>query len=315
MPLTPTTKKRNFKVPLEQPFLSNLDKIYWPEEKISKGDLIKYYESVAGFILPYLKNRPLSLLRHPNGIKAKSFFHKDAGNIAPSWMRTADIYSESSYKTVHYLVCNDLKSLLFIANLGCIEMNPWNSTINSPDHPDYLIMDIDPSEKNNFNEVIEVALVIKEMLDKGKISGYCKTSGATGMHVYIPCNRMYKYEECREFARIIAIMTHEQLPALTTLERSLSKRKKNHVYIDYLQNSRGQTLASAYSVRPKPGATVSTPLDWKEVKYGLSPSDFTIKNVLKRFKKKGDLFKTVLGKGVDMEKALSLFSKKSLPSE
>ena len=289
--------------------LSNLQKIYWPDEKITKGDLINYYESVAKFILPYLKNRPLSLLRHPNGIKGQSFFQKDAANLAPLWMKTADVLAESTNKIVHYMVCNDLKSLLYIANLGCIEMNPWNSTVNFKDRPDYIVIDIDPSEKNTFNDVVDVALAIKEILDKGKIEGYCKTSGASGMHVYIPCNKKYNYVEAREFARIIASLVNEKLPKLTTLERSLSKRKNNQVYIDFLQNSKGQTLACAYSVRPKPGATVSTPLDWKEVKHGLLPSDFTIKNVLKRFNKKGDLFNGVLGKGIDFSKALSLLEK------
>jgi len=289
--------------------LSNLDKIYWPDEKITKGDLIDYYRSISHLILPYLKNRPMSLKRNPNGIKDKGFYHKDAGDIAPSWMKTADIHSESSNKIVHYLLCNDEKSLLFIANLGCIEMNPWNSTVRKMDYPDYIIMDIDPSEKNDFNQVIDVALVINEILKKGKLTGFCKTSGASGLHVYIPCYKKYTYDEAREFARIIATLVNEELPEITTLERSLSKRKKNQIYVDYLQNSRGQTLASAYSVRPRPGATVSTPLEWKEVKHGLLPSDFTIKNVMKRFKRKGDLFKGVLGKGMNISKALQLLAK------
>lgn len=305
MPLTKDIKKNVSK----QIKLTNLQKIYWPNEKITKGDLINYYESVANFILPYLKNRPLSLLRHPNGIKAQAFFQKDAINLAPSWMKTADILAESTNKIVHYIVCNDLKSLLYIANLGCIEMNPWNSTVNSQDHPDYIVIDIDPSDKNTFNDVIDVALVIKEVLDKGKINGYCKTSGASGMHVYIPCKKKYNYDEAREFARIIASLVNEKLPKLTTLERSLTKRKNNQVYVDFLQNSKGQTLACAYSVRPKPGATISTPLEWKEVKPGLLPTDFTIKNVLKRFQKKGDLFNGVLGKGVNFQKTLSLLEK------
>jgi DNA ligase D len=293
---------------VKQLTLTNLDKIYWPDEKITKGDLIQYYEDAAPFILPYLKNRPLSLKRNPNGIRDNGFFHKDAGDIAPAWMKTADIYAESTNKIVHYLVCNDVKSLLFIANLGCIEMNPWNSVVDKLDNPDYIVIDIDPSDKNSFNEVIDVALALKEILDKGKLSGFCKTSGASGLHVYIPCNKKYRYEEARDFARILATLVTEKLP-VTTLERSLSKRKKNQIYVDYLQNSRGQTLASAYSARPKPGATVSTPLEWKEVKYGLLPSDFTIKNVLKRFNKKGDLFKGTLGKGIDISKALSLLIK------
>ena len=302
----PATKDKSIS---QQVKLTNLQKIYWPDEKITKSDLLNYYEAIADFIVPYLKNRPLSLLRHPNGIKAQAFFQKDAANMAPPWMKTANILAESTGKIVHYMVCNDPKTLLYIANLGCIEMNPWNSTVSSLDQPDYIVIDIDPSDKNSFDDVIDVALVIKEVLDKGKIDGYCKTSGSSGMHVYIPCNKKYFYEDAREFARIIASLVNEKLPKLTTLERSLSKRKNNQVYVDFLQNSKGQTLASAYSVRPKPGATVSTPLEWKEVKHGLLPSDFTIKNVVKRFKKKGDLFKGVLGKGINFSKAIALYEK------
>lgn len=287
-----------------KPAFSNLDKLYWPDEKITKGDLIRYYEAIAPFILPYLKNRPLSLKRNPNGIKDEGFYHKDAGDIAPSWIKTANIHSESSDKIIHYLVCNNVRSLLFIANLGCIEMNPWNSVTSKLNHPDYLVLDIDPSDKNTFEQVIEVALVIKDILDRTKLTGYCKTSGASGLHVYLPCHRKYDYDHVRDFAKILATLVHEQMPSITTLERSLAKRKKNHIYIDYLQNSRGQTLASAYSARPKPGATVSTPLDWKEVKNGLHPSLFTIKNIQKRVEKKGDLFKGVLEKGINMPMAI-----------
>jgi DNA ligase D len=284
--------------------LTNLDKVYWPDEGITKGDLIRYYESIGPYILPYLKNRPLSLMRHPNGIKAPGFFHKDAGDTAPDWIKTADIRAESTGKIVHYLVCNNLKSLLYIANLGCIEMNPWNSVTGKLDRPDYLVLDIDPSDKNTFDQVIDVALIIKEILDKAGITGCCKTTGASGMHVYIPCNKKYEYDAVRDFAHILATLVQEQASSFTTLERSLSKRRKDQIYVDYLQNSRGQTLASAYSVRPKPGATVSAPLEWKEVKHGLRPADFTMKNMRKRIEKKGDLFETVLGKGVNIAAAL-----------
>lgn len=292
-----------------KPGLTNLDKLYWPDEGITKGDLINYYESISSYILPYLKNRPMSLKRNPNGIRDAGFYHKDAGDIAPPWMKTAKFYAASSNKTVNYLVCNNLKSLKFIANLGCIEMNPWNSTVAKPEQPDYFVMDIDPSDKNTFEEVIETAQVVKDVCDRAGITAFCKTSGASGLHIYIPVNRKYEYDMVRDFALIIATLVHEQLPAITTLERSLSKRKKNQIYIDYLQNSRGQTLASAYSVRPRPGATVSAPLEWKEVKAGLHPSLFTIKNIKKRADKKGDLFRGVLGKGVNIPAALKKLDK------
>ncbi|CAG5070603.1 Bifunctional non-homologous end joining protein LigD [Dyadobacter sp. CECT 9623] len=284
--------------------LTNLDKIYWPDEKITKGDLLEYYSKIAPYILPYLKNRALSLRRQPNGITEPGFFQKDAGDSAPDWVKTVEIHAESTDKMVNYLVCNDVESLLYVANLGCIEMNPWNSTVNKLEYPDYIVMDIDPSPKNTFEEVIEVALAIKEILDKIGYEGFCKTSGSRGLHVYIPFNKKYNYDEARDFAEIMASMVTEMLPGITTLERSLAKRKKNHIYVDYLQNRIGQTLACAYSVRPKPGATISTPLEWKEVKSGLKTSDFTIKNILQRVEEKGDLFKGVLGKGIDIKKAL-----------
>lgn len=284
--------------------LTHLDKVYWPDENITKGDLLEYYSKVAPYILPYLKNRPLSLRRQPNGVKDEGFFQKDAGDSAPDWVKTVEIHAESTDKMVNYLVCNDLESLLYVANLGCIEMNPWNSTINKQDNPDYIVMDIDPSEKNTFNDVVDVALTIKEILDQIDCEGYCKTSGSRGLHVYIPFNKKYTFDEARDFAEILASMVTENLPTLTTLERSLSKRKKNHIYVDYLQNRIGQTLACAYSARPKPGATVSAPLEWSEVKHGLTPQDFTINNILERVEKKGDLFKGVLGKGIDIQKAL-----------
>lgn len=284
--------------------LTNTGKLYWPDEGITKGELLAYYESMHKFILPYLRKRPMSLKRNPNGVKDQGFYHKDAGDIAPDWMETADIHAESTNKIISYLVCNDLNSLLFIANLGCIEMNPWNSTVTRLDKPDYMVMDIDPSEKNSFEEVVDTALVVRDVCERAGISTYCKTSGASGLHVYIPCNKKYDYDTVRDLARIIATLVQEQLPGTTTLERSLSKRKKNQIYVDFLQNSRGQTLASAYSARPRPGATVSTPLEWKEVKHGLHPSMFTIKNIRKRVEKKGDLFRPVLGRGINIPGAL-----------
>jgi len=284
--------------------LTNLDKVYWPADGYTKGDLIQYYISIYKYILPYLKNRPQSLKRNPNGIDKPGFFHKDAGGEAPSWVKSIPLYSESADKDIDYILCNDAATLTYLNNLGCIEINPWNSTTKNLDNPDYLIMDIDPSDNNTFDEVIETAQVIKSVLDKAGATSYCKTSGASGLHIYVPLHAAYTYEQVRPFAEIVAILTEQQLPDLTTTERSLKKRK-GRIYIDHLQNKRGQTLASVYSVRPVPGASVSTPLDWKEVKKGLHPSDFTIKNVLKRIEKKGDLFGGVLKGRVNLEKCLT----------
>jgi bifunctional non-homologous end joining protein LigD len=283
--------------------LTNQNKIFWPEEKYTKGDVINYYNKVSDYILPYLIDRPQSLKRNPGGIEDKGFYHKDAGHKAPDWVKSEEVYSESGNKTIDYIICNNKATLIYLANLGCIELNPWNSRIKKPDNPDYLIMDIDPSEKNTFNQVIDVALVIKEILDKAGCTSYCKTSGATGMHIYIPLQGAYTYDQARPFSEIIAHLTNEQLPDFTTVERPLNQRK-GRIYIDFLQNRRGQTLSSVYSIRPVPGASVSTPLKWKEVKHGLSPLDFTIKTALKRFDKVGDLFANVLTDKNDLRKCI-----------
>jgi bifunctional non-homologous end joining protein LigD len=284
--------------------ISHPDKIYFPKEKITKADVVDYYISMADYILPYLKGRPESLLRHPNGIEGESFFQKDAADDVPSFVKSKKIYSESNNKEINYIVCDNAATLAYLNNLGCIEMNPWHSTVKFLDKPDYLMIDIDPSKKNTFEQVIEVALCVKKILDRAGVESFCKTSGATGMHVYVPVGKKYSFEQVKDFAYLVCVMVNEELKDFTTLERSLSRRSSKKIYLDYLQNRRGQTLASVYSLRPKPGATVSTPLLWKEVKEGLSPKDFTIYNSLKRAKKMGDIFKGVLGKGMDLKKCI-----------
>ncbi|MBX4205050.1 MAG: DNA ligase D [Candidatus Doudnabacteria bacterium] len=289
--------------------LTNLDKIYWPKEKYTKGDLIDYYQKIAPFILPYLKDRPESLNRHPNGITGKNFFQKDVGDMPPAWVRTKKIHSESNNAKINYLVCQDEATLIFMANLGCVEINPWNSRIQSQDKPDYLVIDLDP-EKISFDKVILVAQYVHKLLDSINVPNYCKTSGATGLHIYVPLGAKYTYDQAKEFAHLVAIIINRQLPDITSIERMPAKRQKR-VYLDFLQNRKGQTLAAAYSVRPKPGATVSTPLTWSEVRLGLDPAKFTIKTIFARIKKKQDLFRPVLGKGADLNKALSKIAKLS----
>ena len=283
--------------------VSNRKKVFWPEEGFTKGDLIDYYEKIADIILPYLKGRPLSLKRNPNGIYDKGFYHKDAGENVPAYVDVFPVKAESNNKIIDYIVCNNKATLLYVANLGCIEMNPWNSTTKKIGHPTWMVIDIDPSDENEFADVVDTALATKMILDKAGIKCYCKTSGASGLHVYIPFNNKYDYVTIKDFARIIASLVQEQLPDTTTLERSLSKRGPR-IYIDWLQNRTGQTLASVYSVRPKPGATVSAPLEWKEVNHKLSPSQFTMKNIWQRIRKKGDLFSPVLTEKNSIEKAL-----------
>ncbi|SMO85530.1 bifunctional non-homologous end joining protein LigD [Chryseobacterium rhizoplanae] len=286
--------------------LTNQDKIYFPKDGITKGNVIDYYQSVATYILPHLKNRPLSLNRFPNGIEEQGFYQKDAGDHIPDWIKTTQVYSESNDKYIDYIYCNDKATLAYLNNLGCIDLNPWNSSLPDLEHPDYLVLDLDPSSKNTFDEVIETALQVNEVLEAIKVKGYCKTSGSTGIHIYIPMGGKYDFDQAKDFAHILMKQVNEKLPKLTTLERSLQKRDNKKIYLDYLQNRTGQTLASAYSLRPKQGASVSMPLDWDELKPGMRPTDFNINNALDRIKEKGDLFKPVLGKGIDMMKALEL---------
>jgi bifunctional non-homologous end joining protein LigD len=283
---------------------SNHNKVYFPDDGITKGDVINYYISMSQYILPYLEGRPESLLRNPNGIGAHGFFQKDAGEDAPPFVKRKKIYSDSTNKDIDYILCDNQATLTYLNNLGCIEINPWHSTVEALDYPDYLIIDIDPSEKNTFEQVIEAANVVKQVLDKAGAAAYCKTSGASGLHVYVPTEKKYTYEQVKDFAYLVCMLASEQIPEFTTLERNLQKRGHQHIYMDYLQNRRGQTISSVYSLRPKPGATVSTPLMWKEVKSGLTPGNFTINNVLKRVKKSGDIFNGILGKGIDLRKCL-----------
>lgn len=282
---------------------SNLSKIYWPKEKVTKRDMLNYYYQVAPFILPYLKNRPQSLNRHPNGIDGESFYQKNVKGKVPEWMATFPYHSEADGQDREFLVCNDEATLLYMASLGCIEMNPWNSTVQKPDNPDWCIIDLDPAN-NTFNQVIKAAQVTHELLDMLQVPSYCKTSGSTGLHIYIPFGARYSYEDSKEFGRILARIVHSELPKFTSIERQVSQRG-GKMYIDFLQNRPQATLAAPYSLRPKPGATVSMPLHWDEVKPGLKMKDFTIFNAVERLKSEGDIFKPVLGKGINLEKTLN----------
>ncbi len=279
--------------------LTNQNKVYFPNDGITKGDIIAYYDEVADFILPYLNDRPQSMHRFPNGIESPSFYQKDIDvSKIPSWLHTESIFSESRRANIDYLICNDKATLLFMANLGCIEINPWHSTVKKMDKPDWMVIDIDP-EQDEFAEVVRTALTIKEVLDRLETACYCKTSGASGLHVYIPLHAKYDYNVVKILAERIAQKVHNLLPGTTTLERRIKKRDRK-IYIDFLQNSQGQTLVAPYAVRPKSGATVSTPLEWSEVNANLSPTQFTIKTMMARIAQKGDLWKPMLGKGADI---------------
>jgi bifunctional non-homologous end joining protein LigD len=284
--------------------LTNLDKLYWKKEGFRKGDMVNYYLQMAPYILPYMMDRPQSLNRHPNGIEGPNFFQKDMRGKLPDWMQTHEDYSESTNTKVEYLVCSNEATLIYMANLGCIEMHPWHSRSQSWERPDWCLIDLDPDKGNTFQQVIETAQVVKKVLDSIGATCCVKTSGSTGIHIYIPLGAKYNYDQSKQLAELVVTMVNQELPELTSVERSPSKRK-GLIYLDFLQNRETQTAAAPYSLRPKPGVPVSTPLDWSEVKKGLTPTTYHAKNIYERVKSEGDLFKPVLGKGIDLEKVLS----------
>lgn len=285
---------------------TNLSKVYWPVEGYTKRDLFNYYYQVAEYILPYLKDRPLSLNRFPNGINKPSFYQKDVKGKSPEWAKTYP-YTTSDGEQKEFLVGDDEATLLWMASLGCIEMNPWFSRVQSPDNPDYCVLDLDPDQQS-FNQVIRVALAIKDVLHAMDVPCYPKTSGSTGIHIYIPLAARYTYDQSQLFGKLIVKYVQELYPRFTSINR-LVKDRKGKMYLDFLQNRPGATLACPYSLRPKPGATVSMPLHWEEVKPGLKMKDFTIKNAVGRLRESGDLFKPVLGKGINLEKALKKYQR------
>jgi bifunctional non-homologous end joining protein LigD len=287
--------------------LTHLDKIFWPADGITKGDLLNYYKQIAPFILPYLKDRPESLNRHPDGITGPGFYQKDMTGYLPRWFKTEMIYSESTDKSIHYALCQDERSLLYIVNLGCIEINPWFSRVGHLEKPDFLVIDLDP-DGNDFDHVIEIAHEFHKILDSIGAANYCKTSGATGIHIGVPTGAKYDFDTVRGFAENVCKIVCKKYPATTSLDRNPNRRRKK-IYLDYMQNRRGQTLAAPFCVRPKVGAPVSMPLEWKELKKGLRPEDFHIKNAAKIIQKKEDSWKGVLGKAIDLKKCLEKLKK------
>jgi len=282
--------------------LTHLNKIYWPKEKITKRDLINYYTSVSKFILPYLKDRPQNMHRFPNGIEEQGFYQKDVDlKEIPTWLQTDELYSESNDKYINYLLCQNEAALLYMVNLGCIEINPWSSRKQKPNNPDWVVIDLDPGD-NSFKQVVKVALAVQKIYTEIGVDCYCKTSGETGLHIFAPLNAEYHYDEVRGFAELIAHLVNKRLPDITSIERAPAKRKSK-IYIDFLQNGRGQTIAAPYCVRPRPGATISTPLKWSEVNDSLKPNDFTIFNTLSRLSRLGDLWSPLLNKGFNLQKA------------
>jgi bifunctional non-homologous end joining protein LigD len=305
--LNETEKEQIVIISKKELTFTNLDKIYWPAEKITKRDMLNYYYRIAPFIMPYMKDRPQSMNRFPDGIKKPGFYQKNVTGKVADWIARHDYELEGEKK--QYLVCSDEATLLYMANLGCIEMNPWHSTVRKPDNPSWCVIDLDPGNIS-FDKVIEAAQVIKQLADELEIDTYCKTSGSTGLHIYIPLGAAYDYDQSRQLAELLVTIVHQEISSFTSLERSPAKRK-NKIYLDYLQNRSIQTIAAPYSLRPKPGATASAPLHWEEVKKGLSIQDFTIENMYDRAKDVGDIFKPVIGKGINLKKVLAAIAKRS----
>ncbi len=287
--------------------LKHPDKIFWPEERYTKKDLFTYYKDISRFILPYINNRLQSLNRCPDGIEGECFYQKDIDYKLPDWLETKAIASKSRKDKIEYLVCRDINSLLYMVNLGCIDIHPWNSRITNLDNPDYAVLDLDPLDIQ-FKEVIRVAIEARGIFDGLEINVFFKTSGSKGIHIYIPLGARYTHQQSLYFTKLIAGIIHSRLPGITSLERSPQKRHKK-VYLDCYQNRKGQTVAAPYSIRPRPGAPVSTPLQWGELDREFLPVDFSIKNIFSRLEKKGDLWKGVLGAGIDMKKCIEKIEK------
>ena len=292
----------------------NLNKIYFPKKKVTKRDVINYYYLVAPYMLPYMKDRPQTLIRYPNGIDGQSFYQKDVTGKVPDWIKEFP-YSSDRGGNRNFLVCTNEASLLLIASMGGLEMHPWSSRVQKPDYPDWCIIDLDPSETTTFEQVIIAAQTTKEVLTSVDVPCFCKTSGATGLHIYMPLGAKYTYEQSKEFARVLVQIIQSKIPEFSSIER-IVKNRNGKLYLDFLQNRPQATLAAPYSLRPKADATVSMPLNWDEVTSGLKMKDFTIFNAMERIKQSGDIFAGVLGKGINLKKALKniekLFGKQNM---
>jgi bifunctional non-homologous end joining protein LigD len=275
--------------------LSNLDKPFWPDEGITKGDLLAFYRDIAPVLVPHLRDRPFTMKRFPDGWQGKFFFQKDAPSHMPDWIKRAPFAAstrDGEQRVIDYPLVNDDLALLWMVNMGCIDMNAWASRVDKPDRPDWVMFDLDPSDDVGFPEVIEVALLVKQLLDLAGLESFAKTSGSRGIHVLVPIARRQGFDAARSFASVIAGALERTHPGLVTTE--WTKRKRRGVLVDANQNGPGKTTAVVYSVRPRAGAIVSTPLAWDEVREGLDPSLFTMDEVRARVARHGDLFAPVL---------------------
>lgn len=287
--------------------LTNLNKVYWPEKMITKGRLMKYYLDVSRVLVPHVENRPIVQNRFPDGIYGKSFYGKRCPQHAPGWLRKTDQLSEHKNERINYCKIYDAASLLWFINLGCIEIHPWLSPEKHAENPSYIVFDLDPFPPAAFLESREVAFLIKKVLDQMSLKSFPKTSGATGIQIYVPVQPVYSYAQTRDFAKQVGLLLKKAASDLITLEWSVGLRK-NKVFIDFNQNVKGKTIASVYSARPLPDASVSTPLTWSELSLVNSPSEFTIENIPDRIKDRGDLFRGVLTEQQNIDEAIDMLA-------
>jgi bifunctional non-homologous end joining protein LigD len=273
--------------------LTNLQKLFWPELGVTKGDLLRYYAEVSDHLLPHLEHRAMVMKRYPNGAAGKFFFQKRAPEPRPAWIDTCSI-EHASASVIDFPIVQDLASLLWLVNLGCIDLNPWYARCDDVNRPDYLHFDLDPVEGAGFDQVCETALLVREALEALKISSFAKTTGSRGIHVYVPIRRGPTQKQVWTFAKELAVSMERLYPELVTAEYRVAKRPRGHVLVDYNQNAWGRTLASVYSVRPKPRAPVSTPVSWAEIAQGIRIDDFRLDNVPARLRKLGDLWKPLV---------------------
>ena len=291
--------------------LTNLDKPIWPE-RLNKAHLVRYYSDIAPYILPHLYNRPVVMKRYPDGLEGEPFFQKECPDYAPEWVKRQPV--EHTEKVVNYIICNDEATLVWIANQACIEMHAWLARIENLESPDLAVMDLDPAEGSTFADALEISLLVRKALDEFGLKSYLKTSGASGVHLFVPIKPGYSWVQVTGAMKYIAEIVAEAYPEKATTERKVEKRK-GKVYLDYLQNGRGKTMAFQYSLRPLPGAPVSTPLHWWEVERGgIHPQNFNIQTIFTRLIEYGDIYLNVLTERQSMDELISTVTKKILPA-
>jgi bifunctional non-homologous end joining protein LigD len=294
----------------QQVRLTHLNKVYFPESRIRKRDLLAYYFRMGILMLPFLRDRPLVLRRYPNGIREKAFFQKEAPESMPEWLARATVHSEERGGEMPYVMANNLASILYLTNLGCIDHNPWSSRAESQDTPDYVFFDLDPTPGTPFTTVLKIARTIYDILHSIRLTCFLKTSGASGFHIFVPLQAQYTYEQTRGFAELVGRIAAEELPGLITFERIVRKRPRGKVLMDALQNAGGKPLAAVYSVRAYPGAPVSTPITIDELRRDFSPEQWNINTIEKRLKRTDDLWKHFWNRRQSLSEALELLGQR-----